>query len=119
MLPIDPSTAPWIEGKGYRKQPLLTEEALRCPGTLVQIVEIGVGSYVPMHVHGTSLEVFTILSGTGTMTIAGQELTLGPGDMATTEPGDYHDARNIGDVPWRILVFKTNAKPDDSTWSKS
>lgn len=116
MLLIDPSAAPWIEGKGYRKQPLLKEDALRCKGALVQIVEIGVSSSVAMHYHKTSLEVFHILSGVGEMTIAGETLTLGPGDMASTEPGDHHDARNTGTEPWRILVFKTNSQPDDSYW---
>ena len=45
----------WIEGRGYRKKLLADERLLRCPGTLVQLIEIAPHTSVPPHYHKTSL----------------------------------------------------------------
>lgn len=107
---------PWIEGPGYRKQLLVDEAQLRCPGTLVQLIEIEPHTRVPFHHHKTSVEAFHMLAGHGRMTIDGVEHTLAPGDTLTCHPPAVHDAENTGDILWRYIVFKTNVTPDDSYW---
>jgi quercetin dioxygenase-like cupin family protein len=38
------------------------------------------------------------------------------GDMFLTRPGDVHRLYNEGDGPFRLLVFKTNAARQDTSW---
>jgi quercetin dioxygenase-like cupin family protein len=116
MKYIPPSTESWVEGRGYKKQVLLTESDLLCPGTLVQLVVIEPHSEVPFHYHEKMTEVFHIIEGTGSMTVAGQTFNLGPGDTLTTEPQELHNAINSSDSPLRYVVFKTNATEGDSVW---
>ncbi|GHB97577.1 cupin domain-containing protein [Cerasicoccus arenae] len=106
----------WQNGKGYRKQPLLLPADLNCPGALVQIVEIPPHTTCPDHHHKLQTEVFYILEGRGEMTVAGETIQLGPGDLLTTEPGEMHNAVNPHDEVLRYVVFKTNWDPDDSYW---
>ncbi len=113
---LPPSTENWIEGRGYKKQILLTESGLHCPGTLVQLVVIDPHSEVPFHYHNKMTEVFHIIEGTGSMTIAGQTFHLSPGDTLTTEPKELHNAINASDAPLKYIVFKTNVTEGDSVW---
>ena len=106
----------WVEGKGYRKAVLLRAEALRAPA-LVQLVEIPPHTAVPPHYHKTSLEVFHIIAGTGSMTIDGATHRLAPGDTLTCEPPQVHSAANDSDQTWRYIVFKTNVTKEDTYWS--
>lgn len=106
----------WIEGRGYRKQILLREESLNCPGTLVQLVVIEPYAKVPFHHHKKMTEVFHVLEGTGSMVIGGQTFELKPGDTLTTEPNESHNAMNSSDVPLKYIVFKTNVVEGDSYW---
>jgi len=50
------------------------------------------------------------------MTISGKETLLEPGDAITCEPGELHSARNLGEVAFRFVAFKTNWSEDDSFW---
>lgn len=106
----------WIEGSGYRKKILLDAEQLQCPGTLVQLVEIPPHTRVALHVHRKATEVFHFIAGSGILTVGGQTFAVQPGDTLTTQPGEWHDARNDGDIALHYVVFKTNWHPDDSTW---
>ncbi|WOO41739.1 cupin domain-containing protein [Rubellicoccus peritrichatus] len=106
----------WIEGQGYRKQPLLLPADLNCDGALVQIVEIPPHTSCPLHHHNHQTEVFHIIEGEGRMTIGGKTVHLKPGDTVTTEPGERHEAINASDKTWRYVVFKTNWSADDSVW---
>ena len=116
MKYIPPSAERWIQGRGYKKQILLTESGLRCPGTLVQLVVIEPHAEVPFHYHNKITEVFHIIAGTGSMTVAGKTVALSPGDTLTTEPQELHNAVNTSDAPLRYMVFKTNATEGDSVW---
>ena len=110
------SKSDWMEGRGYRKRLLVREDRLLCPGTLVQIVEIDPNTTVPLHYHKTSVEVFHVLEGHGVMTIGGAEHRLAPGDTVVCQPPAVHNARNETAVPWRYIVFKTNAVEGDIYW---
>lgn len=111
---VDPDT--WIEGRGYRKNRLLTAEELRSEGALVQIVSIPPGSHVPAHHHETSIEVYYILRGECEIKVNGERYTLTPGDMMLMEPGDVHALTSTGGEPFELLVFKTNAVEGDTFW---
>ena len=108
--------SPWIKGPGYSKRLLVEETELRCPGTLVQLIDIAPHTRVPFHHHKTSVEVFHILAGEGRMTIDRVEHTLVPGATLTCHPPAVHDARNLSDSVWRYIVFKTNVTPNDPHW---
>ena len=113
---MPPSTENWIQGRGYKKQILLAESDLHCAGTLVQLVVIDPHSEVPFHRHRKMTEVFHIIEGTGSMTVAGTTFDLGPGDTLTTEPNELHNAINSSDVPLKYIVFKTNVTDGDCVW---
>lgn len=106
----------WQPGPGYRKQPLLSAEALASPGALVQMVEMAPGAEIPDHLHRRSREFYYVVAGTCLLTIAGHTLRLRPGMMLLTEPGDVHRLHNDGAEPFRLLVFKTNATAEDTHW---
>jgi quercetin dioxygenase-like cupin family protein len=106
----------WQAARGYRKNRLLTAEELASPGTLVQLVEIEPGDRIPDHVHRQSREFYYVLAGTCLLTISGVKIRLRPGTMLLTEPGDVHQLVNDGGERFRLLVFKTNAAPDDTRW---
>jgi quercetin dioxygenase-like cupin family protein len=105
---------PWMEGKGYSKRLLATEEDLRAPGTLVQEVEFKPGQSVPLHRHKHTREVFVALDH-ALFHINGQEVTMEPMDVLLCEPGDIHGNPVIA-RPFRILVIKLDNKEDDTIW---
>lgn len=109
----------WSQGNGYRKQVLLTDSDLDCPGTLVQLVVIEPHTEVPFHHHEKMTEVFRIIEGHGAMTLSGKTYDLSPGDTLTTHPFQSHNAVNDSDVPLRYVVFKTNCTDGDSVWPES
>ncbi len=106
----------WINGRGYRKNRLVDEVMLSCPGTLVQLVEMAPGAVIPDHVHRTSVEVYVVMEGTCRLVVNEQAYPLATGDMFLTRPGDVHRLYNEGDGPFRLLVFKTNAARQDTSW---
>ncbi len=116
MEPIDVHPERWQAGRGYRKQPLATAGALAAPGALVQMVEVAPGDTIPDHVHGSAREFYCVLSGRCLLTVDGDTQRLEPDDMLLIEPGDVHRLRNDGAEPFRLLVFKTNAAPNDTRW---
>ncbi len=107
----------WISSEGYRKVKFAAEDDLKQKGALVQIVEIAAGDRVAQHYHKSSFEYLYVISGACDFEINGETIPLKEGDMLLTEPGDKHSVHNRGEVPFRVLVFKTNAVPDDTYWS--
>lgn len=117
MKIVTPDPGAWQDGRGYRKNRLLTVDALRQPGTLVQIVTIPPGSHVPAHHHQTSVEVYAVRRGACDIEVNGERYTLRPGDIMLVEPGDVHALTNNGDETFELLVFKTNvAAGGDTLW---
>lgn len=113
---IELDDAGWENGRGYRKNRLVDADTFACPGTLVQLVEIAPGDMIPDHVHRTSVEFYVVVAGSCRLVINAETYRLSSGDMFLTQPGDVHRLYNDGDVPFRLLVFKTNAAPQDTFW---
>lgn len=107
----------WQEGRDYRKNRLLTAEALRQPGALLQVVVAPPGAHIPPHSHATSVEVYVIRSGVCDLITNGERYVMRPGDVILMEPGDVHELINRGDEPFELLVFKTNAADGDTNWA--
>ena len=114
VIEIDPDG--WQEGRGYRKNRLLSAEALRQPGALLQVVQVPPGSHIPPHRHATSVEVYVVRRGECELIVNGERHTMRPGDVILMEPGDVHELINRGDEVFELLVFKTNAEEGDVTW---
>ncbi|MDD1746228.1 MAG: cupin domain-containing protein [Methanomassiliicoccales archaeon] len=108
------SMKPWIEGKGYSKRPLVTEDELEAPGTLVQEVEFKPGQSVPPHRHMHTREVFIALDH-AVFQVNSQEVKMEPMDVLLCEPGDIHGNPAI-ERSFRILVIKLDNKEDDTIW---
>jgi len=116
MHHLPPTEDGWLQGGGYRKQPLLGAADLACPGTLVQRVEIAPRGEVAPHHHEHQTEVFHFLQGAGHFIVNGERIDLRPGDILTTQPGDVHSTHNPHDTPWRFVAFKTNWTEGDLIW---
>jgi quercetin dioxygenase-like cupin family protein len=107
----------WIQAEGYQKLILLTEDDFSQAGTMSQIVQVGPGSSVKPHFHKKSYEFIYVIEGKAVFKINDKSLQTAPGDMMLTEPGDIHSVENNTSDNWRVIVFKTNAEPDDSYWT--
>ena len=114
IVQLDPDN--WQEGRGYRKNRLLSAEALRQPGTLLQIVAIPAGAHVPPHSHRTSVEVYVFRCGVCELTVNGERHEMRPGDVMLMKPGDVHELFNRGEEAFELWVFKTNATDGDVVW---
>lgn len=106
----------WQEGRGYRKNRLLSAGELRQTGALAQIVQVPPGSHIPPHSHATSVEVYVVRRGACELIVNGERHTLRPGDVILMEPGDVHELSNHGDEVFELLVFKANAADGDLMW---
>jgi len=106
----------WQEGRGYRKQRLLSAGELRQDGALLQVVVVPPGSHIPPHRHRTSVEVYVVTWGVCELFVNGERREMRPGDILLMEPGDVHELTNRGDEPFELLVFKTNAGEGDVVW---
>jgi quercetin dioxygenase-like cupin family protein len=114
IIQIDPAN--WQEGRGYRKNRLLSAEELRQPGALAQVVVVPPGSRVPPHYHTTSVEVYLVRRGVCELVVNGRRHEMRPGDVILMEPGDVHELINEGPEEFEVMVFKTNAEEGDSHW---
>ena len=87
VVQLDPDS--WEEGRGYRKNRLLPAQALRQPGTLLQIVAIPAGAHVPPHSHRTSVEVYVVRRGVCELTVNGARHEMRPGDVMLMVGGGH------------------------------
>ncbi|WP_299009142.1 cupin domain-containing protein [uncultured Shewanella sp.] len=71
---------------------------------------------VAAHYHQSTLEVFHITSGAGTMVIDGQLFHLIKGDTLTCHPKAIHSADNPYAEPFEYIVFKTHWCDGDCIW---
>jgi quercetin dioxygenase-like cupin family protein len=116
MKYIASASRQWKSGRGYNKALLVSAETLGVPGTMVQVLRVGPKEKIPAHYHQHATEAFYILSGSGTMTIAGETVVLHPGDTVVCEANEMHALENLEDNDWAYIVFKTNWTEGDSTW---
>lgn len=114
IVAINPDT--WQDGRGYRKNRLLSASDLNQWGTMLQVVSIPPGSSVPPHAHRTSVEVYIVTRGECVLEVDRERVDLHPGDIVLMEPGDVHALANHGQEAFELLVFKTNATEGDVVW---
>lgn len=62
------------------------------------------GGTIVDHTHPGCAEIFTILEGEAILTVAGEQLTLGPGESAVVPPGVIHGERNATGAVVRGIV---------------
>jgi quercetin dioxygenase-like cupin family protein len=105
---------PWVEGKGYWKRPLITEEELGLPNAFLQEVTFDQGQSVPLHHHKKTKEIFIALD-PGHFLINGEDVAMEPNDVLICEPGDVHGNATM-ERAFRILVLKLDFDPDDTVW---
>ncbi len=60
------------------------------------------GTATVEHAHLQAEEIYYVLRGRGSMTLAGEQREVGPGDGILIPPGTRHRIRNVGEEP---LVF--------------
>jgi len=119
MIEIKLTEDKWIQSKGYKKQILADSKKFDADGALVQVVEIKPGHVVESHYHKQTYEFYYVMRGDVAFTINGQTRRLREGDMMMTEPNDVHRVENDSGEDFRVLVFKTNAAPDDTHWEEN
>jgi quercetin dioxygenase-like cupin family protein len=66
------------------------------------------GFVAAAHVHPSQIERFAVKSGTLGLKAGREKLELGPGDLATIEPGTAHSFWNAGDEP---VTFVCEIRP--------
>jgi mannose-6-phosphate isomerase-like protein (cupin superfamily) len=66
------------------------------------------GTSIGVHRHQDDEEYYYILEGQGIMTLNGQQLPVGPGDITAVFPGGEHGLENAGTSSLRVLVFSVS-----------
>lgn len=64
------------------------------------------GSTIGYHRHGDNEEMYILLEGEGLMTIAGEEVTVGKGDMILNPAGGEHGLVNNSSADIDLLVIQ-------------
>ena len=71
-------------------------------------VDVAPGADQKSHSHEDSEQVYVVVSGSGRMTVAGDEERVGPGDLVFIPPATDHSIVNDGDEP---LVYVSAMAP--------
>lgn len=66
------------------------------------------GASIGEHAHRGDEEIYLILEGNGQMTLDGETVEVGPGDLCLTRSGHSHSLRNTGNTPLRLVVVCAN-----------
>jgi len=119
MKYIKPEEREWKDKEGYSKKILLTEEDFQTKGNIVQLVKFPARSKVKPHYHKQTKEVFYVLKEGGIIFIDDKKIRAKNGEIILCEPGEVHGVINDTDEEFRILVYKINAKKNDSYWEDS
>lgn len=106
----------WIKTDGYFKKILLTEDDLKSPGNLVQIVKAEKGTSIKPHHHNKTSELFYILKGNGVLFVGDNKQRRKEGDIIFCEAGETHGVINDTDEEFIWLVFKINFTKNDTIW---
>jgi mannose-6-phosphate isomerase-like protein (cupin superfamily) len=69
------------------------------------VLEPGSSTGGPQNRHPESDQWLFVLSGSASATVAGEQTTLGPGELLLIEAGQTHEIRNGGDTPLETLNF--------------
>lgn len=100
----------------YSKEILLELVDFKQPGHLLQVVTNPARTKQRLHYHKKQTEVWYILQGKAIWKINNIEYKVQPGDSFIIEPGDAHQADNMGDEDMKVLVFKINLPENDEDW---
>ena len=105
--------APALFDKGTKYGPAtIFVEAATLKGTplAASILELPAGAKVPEHVHAGETEMLYVLEGSGTMTIAGQEIAVSPTSVIQIPPNTKHAFAASANV--RALQIYTPPGPE-------
>lgn len=80
-------------------------EALYHKGRVFAHTTVHPGSTIGYHVHTDESETYYILKGTACYNDNGTMVTLGPGDVAHTPPGEGHGISASGDEPVEMIAL--------------
>jgi mannose-6-phosphate isomerase-like protein (cupin superfamily) len=61
------------------------------------------GEVTERHYHRETEEIYFVLEGEGEMELDGERARISPGDAVPIPPGAWHELRNVGERPLRIL----------------
>ena len=65
------------------------------------------GQHQRVHSHPESDKIYYVIEGTGVFHIAGEEKSLGPGEIVIARPGEDHGVVNRSSSNLVLLVFMT------------
>jgi mannose-6-phosphate isomerase-like protein (cupin superfamily) len=116
MIATKLSALEWFDRLTYKKNVLFGEKELRSQGAKFQVVIFKPHTGMGTHCHGETVEVFYVLSGKGSIRLAGEVFHTEPNDIFLCEPGDWHSFQNDSDEDFVILNVKTNEKEGDIVW---
>ncbi len=89
---------------------LVTGEAGQ-PLHFVDLAVVPYGSSIGVHTHGPDEEeYYFVIEGTATMTLNGESVEVGPGDLVRNPPGGTHSLVNDRSDTVRLLVFEIQAR---------
>ena len=106
----------WLEREGYSKRILIREDELKSRGNLVQIVKSDPHTEIKPHYHKETTEIYHILEGNAILFIGDERIRAKERDTFLCEAGEVHGVINDTEEEFLILVFKINAKEDNSYW---
>ncbi len=78
------------------------------PNFAMRQFDVAVGGYTPRHSHPYEHEVY-VLDGTGVVLEGDREHPLRGGDIVLVRPGEIHQFRNTGPVPFKFLCLVPHA----------
>jgi mannose-6-phosphate isomerase-like protein (cupin superfamily) len=61
------------------------------------------GQSTQRHYHAETEEIYFVLQGVGDMEVDGERVLVGARDAIPIRPGAWHELRNVGEGPLRIL----------------
>jgi mannose-6-phosphate isomerase-like protein (cupin superfamily) len=97
------AAAPFVTADGSRIRELC---GLPTGGTVNQSLaeaSLEPGQATERHYHGETEEIYFVLEGEGEMELDGERTGVRPGDAVPIAPGAWHQLRNVGNAPLRIL----------------
>jgi mannose-6-phosphate isomerase-like protein (cupin superfamily) len=76
----------------------------------IDLVVMPVGSEIGTHTHGLDdEEIYLIVDGVGLVTVDGESISVGSGDVIVNRPGGTHGLVNVGTSPLRLVVVDIHA----------
>ncbi len=109
--PVGAQLLPAAKAKAYGPVLIYAEPSITNDKTFAaEILTLAKGVTVPEHVHQNETEMLYVLAGSGTMTVAGVQLAVGPTSVVQVPPATKHSFTASADV--RALQIYTPAGPE-------